>query len=122
MIFHANNSCNPIIAAKNANALAPYHAAIDGNVQLIKAAMNQWVALPNAWPLARTALGKISYEDPDDCTLAHRMRGLEDEQANRGRRAPDAVEVAAVVMKRPGDRQEAGEVAKRHEAYSAGHQ
>ena len=31
-----------------------------GKVQVTVAAMTQWMNQPNAWPLARTALGKIS--------------------------------------------------------------
>jgi len=36
----------------------PEEAAKSGNVQEIKAFMNQWVKLPRLWPLARTRLGK----------------------------------------------------------------
>ncbi len=38
----------------------PARSATIGNVQLMAAAIVQWVKLPKAWPFARTALGKIS--------------------------------------------------------------
>ena len=58
--FQTQTNCSSIIAPKKAKTHPPTCAAKTGKAQVIAAAMTQWVVLPRAWPLPRTALGKTS--------------------------------------------------------------